>query len=169
MNRAEFIQAFSGRLIKLIAEKGFHSNRSKSGIDITKLAKISGCSYQMARKYALGEALPELSVISKIASWLNTQPSWLLFGERQTATSSTKSGAMIEIEPALLKYILKKCSVLFTHSDNTDEIANFIVETTYDAAHLNSNPETIYKVIDMMVSSAILLGNKNHKRASNQG
>lgn len=166
MDRSEFIHSFSRRLKKLVAEKGFQSNRSKCGIDITKLAQISDCSYQMARKYALGEALPELAVVAKIATWLDTSASWLLFGEKQTALSSKKQGAVIEIEPTLLKYILKKCSILFSYSNNIDEIVNFIVETVYDAAHLNSDHQTIYKIIDMMVASATLFHANTNQTSS---
>ncbi len=146
-----------------MSKEGFDSNRSRSGTDISKLAKITGCSYQMSRKYVLGLALPELYIVVKIASWLKTSPSWLLFGESETL-SSTKTGAMIEIAPDLLKYILKKSSILFQLSKNTDEIINFIVEAAYDASHLKTDPKTIHKIIDMMISSATLM---SQERMSN--
>lgn len=161
MDRSKFVQHFSRRLIQLMTEEGFDSTRAKNGVDISKLAKISGCSYQMARKYTLGEALPELHVIAKIAIWLRTSPSWLLFGENETQISRHTSGAIIEIEPDLLKYILNKSHVLFKLSNNSDDIVNFIVDTIYDATHLNSDNKTIHKIIDMMISSATLLNNKN--------
>jgi len=143
-----------------MSTEGYDSSRSKSGVDITKLADVSGCSYQMARKYTLGQALPELHVVIKIADWLNTSPSWLLFGENSTTSTSQNVGAIIEISPDLLKYILRKCHVLFELSNNSDEVVNFIVETIYDATHLNSDTQTIHKIIDMMISSATLLNKK---------
>ena len=81
MDRLKFVQNFSRRLIQLMSKEGFASNRSKPGVDISKLAHITGCSYQMARKYILGQSLPELQIVVKIAAWLKTSPSWLLFGD----------------------------------------------------------------------------------------
>jgi len=160
MNRVKFAQNFSRRLNQAMSTEGYDSSRSKSGVDIAKLADVSGCSYQMARKYTLGQALPELHVVIKIASWLNTSPSWLLFGENSTTPTSQNVGAIIEISPDLLKYILRKCHVLFELSSNSDEVVNFIVETIYDATHLNSDTQTIHKIIDMMISSVTLLNKK---------
>jgi transcriptional regulator with XRE-family HTH domain len=161
MNRDAFIACFSKRL----NEKLDQSTQAQPGgrSKINQLAAFAGVSYQMARKYTLGLALPELHVISKIANWLNTSPSWLFFGENPTEPLHEKQGETIRIEPSLLKYILKKSSVLFTYSDNHDEIVNFIVDTAYDATHLNSDNKTIHKVIDMMISSATLLKNNNKK------
>lgn len=160
MDRLKFVQHFSRRLTQLMSENGFESSRSKTGVDTSKLAKICGCSYQMARKYTLGQALPELHIIEKIANWLKTSPSWLLFGENEAQLSRLRSGAIIEIAPDLLKYILNKSQVLFTLSSNTEDIINFIVDAVYDAAHLNSDMKTIHKIIDMMMSSVTLLNNK---------
>lgn len=160
MDRSKFLQGFARRLNQLMTEGGFDSNRSKTGVDTSKLAKVSECSYQMARKYTLGQALPELHVVVKIATWLKTSPSWLLFGENETQLSSKKSGSIIEIEPALLKYILKQSHVLFGLTSNIDDVINFIVDTVYDATHLNSDSKTIHKIIDMMISSATLLKNR---------
>lgn len=165
MDRVKFLQNFSRRLNQIMSDEGYHSSRSKTGVDITRLSKISRCSYQMARKYTLGQALPELHVVLEIANWLKTSPSWLLFGENVRALSSHTSGAMIEITPDLLKYTLKKCHVLFELSQNLDEVINFIVEAIYDATHLHSDTPTIHKIIDMMISSATLIGsNKNAKK-----
>ena len=161
MDRTKFTQYFACKLTQLMREKGHESSRSKAGIDIYKLAEISGCSYQMARKYALGLALPELSVIIKIADWLGTAPSLFLFDDLNFPSTQHKSSTLIEIEPILLRYILSKSSILFSLSNDTDSIINFIVETVYDAAHLDVDTKTIHKIIDMMISSATLLNKKN--------
>ena len=61
--------------------KGHHSGRSKAGVKIDKLSEVCDCSQQMARRYVLGEALPDIDIIVKIAKWLNVSPGWLVFGE----------------------------------------------------------------------------------------
>jgi transcriptional regulator with XRE-family HTH domain len=107
MERSTFIQDFSQRLIKALQDKGYSSSRSKSGIEMSELAKIAGVSYSMARKYVLGVALPDYHLIPKIAHWLNVSPGWLLFGE-ELSFSHLKSSTAIEIETELLRYILNK-------------------------------------------------------------
>src|SRR5579862_6247545 len=113
MERVNFVNNFSKRLNSLLQKKGYSSNRSQAGVEINQLAKAAGVSYQMARKYALGMALPDYHVIPKIAKWLNVTSSYLLFGENESNIPEHKSATSIEIESELLKYILHKCMVFF--------------------------------------------------------
>ena len=157
MKNNEFTQEFASRLTKAIDNKGYGSSRSRAGIDINQLAKISECSYQMARKYALGHVLPEITVIMKIAKWLRMSPSALLFGESDEFSTKSKSDATIEIELDMLKYILNKSIPLLFMTPDSQNVINFISDTIYDAAHLHVDKPTIFKIIDMMISSAALL------------
>ena len=165
MERADFVINFSKRLNSLLQKEGYISNRSKAGVEINQLAKIAGVSYQMARKYALGMALPDYHIIPKIAKWLKVSPSWLLFGEKETITTSEqKSASSIVIEIELLKYILHKCIVLFPPVQEEDKIINYVVGVIYDASHLNADNRTILKIIDMMLSSAMQLSDINKEK-----
>lgn len=160
MDRNKFIHNFAHRLTQLMQEEGHESDRSKAKVDIKKLSKMSGCSYQMARKYALGLSLPEYHIIIKIADWLKTSPSWLLFGENSKQIfSDQKIGNYITVEQDLLKHILNKSCILFSIIDNKENLINFIVECIYDASHLNTDHKTVYKIIDMMFASAAMLNN----------
>lgn len=159
MDRKVFVNSFAKRLNFLLQKKGYSSDRSKAGVRISDLARIAGVSYQMARKYALGLALPEFNIIPKIAKWLNVSSSWLLFGERDPVTPHSGSSSMIEIESELLKYILCKCAVLFPPSLETERIIDYIVGVIYDASHLSTDNKTIIKIVDMMTSSAFQLTN----------
>ncbi len=166
MERANFVAKFSKRLNSLLQKEGYVSTRSKAGIEIGQLAKVTGVSYQMARKYALGIALPDYHIIPKIAKWLNVSPGWLLFGEKDQVTPELKSSSLIEIDTELLKYILNKCTVLFPPTSDAEKIVNFIAGIIYDASHINADAKTILKIIDMMLSSAIQLSKLNlEKRA----
>ena len=160
VNRTKFMQQFASRLTKIVQDKGYGSIRSKAGIDINRLAKALGCSYQMARKYALGQAMPEIHQIIQIANWLNINPGALLLDEEAYPTK-VRTGTMIEIDPAILKYILNKSVSLFSLSADTNSIINFIVDATYDASQLDVDSSTMYKIIDMMISSATLFKNSN--------
>lgn len=155
MERTAFVTKFSKRLNSLLLRDGYASDRGKAGIEISELAKVAGVSYQMARKYALGLALPDYHIISKISKWLHVSPGWLLFGEKELIIPEQQSTTLIEIESDLLKYILQKCIVLFPATTDADKIINYIIGVIYDASHINADSKTILKIIDMMLSSAI--------------
>lgn len=59
---------------------GKTSDRSRSGIDVSGLAKGAGVSYEMARRYAEGLAMPRPDVIDQIAAWLHMDPAVLAWG-----------------------------------------------------------------------------------------
>jgi transcriptional regulator with XRE-family HTH domain len=164
MERTEFVVNFSKRLRSLLQKEGYVSSRSKTGIEISQLAKVAGVSYQMARKYALGLALPEYYVIPKIAKWLNVSASWLLYGEKDSDVLLDKSPTLIEIESELLKYILHKCILLLPPTNEAEKIVNYIVGIIYDVSHINADNKTILKIIDMMLSSAMQLSDINKER-----
>src|SRR3990167_1136790 len=166
MERVNFVTKFSKRLKALLQKEGYVSSRSKAGIEIGQLDKIAGVSYQMARKYILGMALPDYHIIPKIAKWLNVSPSWLLFGEKELIMPELKSSSLIEIDTELLRYILRNCIILFPSMAESEKITNYIVGVIYDASHINADTKTILKIIDMMLSSAIQLAEMNlEKRA----
>lgn len=158
MNRTEFIKKFSKRLKVSMHNKGYTSHRSKEKIEITELANIAGCSYQMARRYALGEALPEMNILYKIALHLDVSPGWLLFGEKEIKAPDSKATPVIEIEKDILSYILNKCTPFFYLEKQSNEIiVSYIMDIVYDASHLNTDKKTILKIVDMMVNSTLKL------------
>lgn len=157
MQRIQFTKNFSKRLLHLMQNKGYQSTRSKAGVDVTKLASVADCSYQMARRYVLGEALPELEVIPRIAEWLDVSASWLMFGEKDVIKPDRKSLTIIEIETEVLRYILNKCSALLFIKNDSEHLINYITDMIYDASHLNTTTETVFKIIDMMINSATKL------------
>ncbi|OGT38523.1 MAG: hypothetical protein A3F11_04520 [Gammaproteobacteria bacterium RIFCSPHIGHO2_12_FULL_37_14] len=164
MGRSDFVINFSKRLNSLLQKEGYFSNRSKAKVQIRQLAIAADVSYQMARKYTLGLALPDYSIIPKMAKWLNTSPSWLLFGENESMPSKHKPSSSIEIESELLKYILHESIVLFPPTNNAEKIINFIVGVIYDASHINADNKTILKIIDMMLSSAMQFSNLHKEK-----
>lgn len=154
MDRKDLAKIFANRLIAAMNQAGYLSSRSSVGVQISKLAIAAKCSHQMARKYVLGEALPEYDVILSIARWLNISPAWLLFGEEPTNNEAEKVANRIEIDADLLKYILKKVAHLYTIFDDEDELISFIIDIIYDATHLNAEPEAVRKIVDVAINSA---------------
>lgn len=145
---------FSKRLIELLERKGLSSTRSTAGVNFNELAKAVGCSNQMARKYTLGQALPDADTILKIAHYLNASPGWLLFGENPTAPIDANQSELVGIDYELLRHILHKISPLFVSTENANEVVNFAMDIIYDASHLNTDRKTIFKIIEISISSA---------------
>ncbi len=164
-DRTILCNAFGKRLNSLLQREGYTSQRSRAGTDVSQLAKVAGVSFQMARKYALGLALPDYHILPKIANWLNVSPSWLLFGEHNPIVpEKIKSNSNIEIETDMLKYILTKCAVLFPNDEEPEKVMNYITSVIYDASHIEADKNTVLKMIDMMISSAIQLSNITAKK-----
>ena len=82
--RKVFNQAFSQRLKSILIQKGYVSQRSITGVKVSELAKAINCSHQMARRYALGDALPDYEAVLRMAAWLEVSPGWLLFGTKES-------------------------------------------------------------------------------------
>jgi transcriptional regulator with XRE-family HTH domain len=144
---------------------GFESTRSKAGVKINKLAEISGCSLQMARRYVLGEALPDIDITFKIAKWLKVSPGWLLYGEEGDVPNNIDQANLIQIEPDLLEYILLKCAPIFLMTQDFNELISFIMDIINDATHIEADKKSILKVIDLSINSAIRFnGNVNDKK-----
>ncbi len=158
MERKEFADHFAKRLIQTMRERGYTSGRSKDRIDIAKLAEAAGSSYQMARRYTLGQAVPEFHVVFQIAAWLEASPSYLLFG--QEPEPATKKENDITIRRELLQYILIECADLFKQVDNTTDLANFLVESIYNISMIDTDIQSACNIIDMILHSAKIFSNK---------
>ncbi len=165
MDREHFVQNFARRLIALLKQAGLESCRAKAGVKTSKLAEISNCSQQMARRYVLGEALPDVEVIFKIAQWLKVSPGWLLFGGDSEVPNNFEEKNLIQIDPTLLEYILSKGAALLFITKDINEWTNFIMDIINDATHINADKKAILKIIDISIASALRFnGNLNDKK-----
>lgn len=146
----------------LMQQANLVSPNSKAGVKVSKLAEISGCSHQMARRYVLGEALPDVNVTYKIAKWLKVSPGWLLFGEETKIPNNIDQKNLIQIEPDLLEYILTKSASLFTITKDTNELISFIMDIINDAIHIKADKNEILKIIDISINSATRFNGIKH-------
>jgi len=83
---SEVAKGFARRLVALMESKGYVSKRNRSGVDVTALAKGAGVSYEMARRYVEGTAVPRPDVLRAIAAWLLVDPAELAFGGQGKAS-----------------------------------------------------------------------------------
>lgn len=90
---------FAGRLRQAALARGFISDRSRSGVDVVALAAAADCSYEMARRYAEGLAMPRADVAKLLARWLKVSIAWLMYGEGEMEGTP-------DIDPNLLERCL---------------------------------------------------------------
>ncbi len=165
MEREHFVHGFARRLTMLMKQANLISSASKAGVKISVLAEVCGCSHQMARRYVLGEALPEIDVTYKIAKWLKVSPGWLLFGEDTEVPNNINQKNLIQIEPDLFEYILTKSTMLFELTKDTKELVHFIMDSVNDATHIKADKKELMKIIDISVNSAMRFnGIKNDRK-----
>ena len=165
MEREYFVHGFAQRLTMLMKQANLISSASKAGVKISVLAEVCGCSHQMARRYVLGEALPEVDITYKIAKWLKVSPGWLLFGEDSQIPSNISQDNLIQIEPDLFEYILTKSTMLLELTKDPKELVHFIMDSVNDATHIKADKEELMKIIDISVNSAMRFnGIKNDRK-----
>lgn len=153
MNREQIVLGFSERLTSIMQFKGYNSERSKAGVRIDKLTEVCGCSHQMARRYVLGEALPDIDITLKIAKWLDISPGWLLFGDESKIPNNINENNLIHIDHDLLEYILLKSAQLFLVTDDLKELVSFIMDIVDDTTHIEADKKSILKIVDISVNS----------------
>jgi transcriptional regulator with XRE-family HTH domain len=95
-------KAFAGRLVKAMLAAGHRSSRgAKAGVAVAELAEAAEITREMARRYVLGEAIPDTDRLDKIAGWLGVKVAWLRDGEPAPANRTEQPLAPYLPEEAL--------------------------------------------------------------------
>ena len=152
MERIDFTQHFAMRLRDTMIAAGFNSPRSTSGVNIHKLAEITGHSPQICRKYLRGQAIPEPLKLVDIAERLQVSPGWLLFGDSDDCTEGNQH--KLTISTNLLHYIFSQAHDLYHATCSADERSDFLLDLAKDLSHINANEAQSKKIIDLALSSA---------------
>jgi transcriptional regulator with XRE-family HTH domain len=133
-------ERFAERLRAAMRERGHVSSLARSGVDVNALATAASISYEMARRYAEGLAIPRPDKLAAIAAWLKMPPGALLFGE---------SGQSINRE------VLVRCVKAIREAQSrtgirlSDELAAHLVGVLYDEAVTIGLPEA--STIDLLL------------------
>ncbi len=130
---------------------GYRSLRSSSGVDVHKLAEITGCSAQICRKYLQGRVIPEPTKLSEIAEQLGVSPGWLLFGDSHAQVPLADN--KITISKHLLHYIFTHANQLYLAEHSPDEITDFLLGLTSNLSQIDASDEQSKKIIDLTLSS----------------
>lgn len=142
-------QAFANRLIATLKNKGYLASRSPKGICVKTLAKFTGASEQICRRYIRGDALPDYEKIKQIAEYLQVNPGWLLFGDEGHSSPSNS-----QIDNSLLHYLIKKSHGLYQNSLNkNDDYADFVLGLLKEISSIETSRENQLKIIDLAIGS----------------
>lgn len=99
-------EEFAARLKRACQERGHSSARNSSGVDVSAVAANGRCSYEMARRYVGGLAIPGDDTMRLLADWLRVPVGWLAFGENAPAdgagdvSAATLEACLVAIEEA---------------------------------------------------------------------
>ncbi len=133
-------ERFGQRLREAATRMGFTSGRSRSGVDVVELSRVLGSSYEMARRYAEGIALPKWEAVRLIATWLKVDPSWLMYGEEKRKERSADTNQVLNYA------LLEECITAVAEAQksagitlSTDRQAQLVI-ALYQAATAGVHP-----------------------------
>lgn len=149
-------QAFAQRLVQMLQERGYTSTRSAAGVKVKPLADAMDCSTAMARKYVMGESMPDYVAAIKLGQWLKVHPGWLVFGLEMPAAEAlpVTTTPMIKLESDLLRSILLQLVPLYQNADNVTEVVNFTLDVLYNISHIQADKPTILEIANLAIHSA---------------
>ncbi|OGV34552.1 MAG: transcriptional regulator [Legionellales bacterium RIFCSPHIGHO2_12_FULL_35_11] len=152
MKKNNLIEEFASRLKISLINANYDSNRSPSGVNISKFSQMVGYSAQICRKYLRGQAIPEPNKLAEIARKLNVSPGWLLFGDCHTKQQDAEN--KITINKNLLHYIFTHANNLYTNPiQNQESLPTFLMELTYNVSQIEANYEQSKKIVDLALYS----------------
>ncbi|KTD19694.1 helix-turn-helix domain-containing protein [Legionella londiniensis] len=151
MEKVDLTKQFAYRLRDTLIAAGYNSQRSTSGVNIHKLAEITGYSPQICRKYLRGQAIPEPGKLVEIAEKLHVSPGWLLFGDSHSDRFGSEDE--ITIKKSLLHYIFTQAKTLYNAAASDSDVSDFLLDLANDVSQINANEEQSKKIIDLALSS----------------
>ena len=140
--------SFGARLKLAMIQKGFSSNRSPYGVDVTHLSKITRHSPQICRKYLKNTVLPSFDTIMRLSEALDVSPGWLLFGKE---TSRHKD--LVSLSPALLRSVIEEGLAVQAHFKSNHDFADFLVHIVEKIQRFDLPEVDIRQIIRCMTSA----------------
>ena len=142
--------SFGARLQLAMIQKGFSSNRSPYGVDVTHLSKITQHSPQICRKYLKNTVLPSFDTIMRLSEALDVSPGWLLFGQ---VTSRHKD--LVSLSPALLRSVIEEGLAVQAHFKSYHDFADFLMHIVEKIQRFDLPEVDIKQIIHCMTSAIV--------------
>ena len=143
-------KSFGTRLKLVMIQKGFSSNRSPYGVDVTRLSEITQHSPQICRKYLKNTALPNKETIMRLSEALDVSPGWLLFGKE---TSRHKD--LVSLSPALLRSVIEEGLAVQAHFKSNHDFADFLMHIVEKIQRFDLPEVDIRQIIHCMTSAIV--------------
>ena len=140
--------SFGARLKLAMIQKGFSSNRSPYGVDVTRLSEITQHSPQICRKYLKNTALPNKETIMRLSEALDVSPGWLLFGQ-----VSSRHKDLVSLSPALLRSVIEEGLAVQAHFKSNHDFADFLVHIVEKIQRFDLPEVDIRQIIRCMTSA----------------
>lgn len=157
MSEYDFLKQFAERLREAMHSAGYDSQRSISGVDIHRLAEITGHSVQICRKYLRGEAMPGLPKLIHLASALNVTPGWLAFGEQ--SISSKKSEQQLFLSNESLHYLFNQVFACYDCAAKEGDIS-FLIQLIQTLSSIQGTEAQTKQIIDLALTSRAFIVNR---------
>lgn len=142
--------SFGTRLKLVMIQKGFSSNRSPYGVDVSRLSDITKHSPQICRKYLKNTALPSFETIMRLSEALNVSPGWLLFGD-----GSPQYKNLISLSPALLRSVIEEGLAVQAHFKSNHDFADFLMHIVEKIQRFDLPEVDIRQIIHCMTSAIV--------------
>ena len=142
--------SFGARLKLVMIQKGFSSNRSPYGVDVTRLSEITQHSPQICRKYLKNTALPNKETIMRLSEALDVSPGWLLFGE-----DTSRHKDLVSLSPALLRSVIEEGLAVQAHFKSNHDFADFLMHIVEKIQKFDLPEVDIRQIIHCMTSAIV--------------
>ncbi|MFI4956700.1 MAG: helix-turn-helix domain-containing protein [Gammaproteobacteria bacterium] len=157
-DRESLTKYFSERLVRLLIQNGYTSRSASTGVKVKELANNLGCSFEMARRYTNGDALPDALAIKTIAEWLKVDPGWLLYGTEQER--DINAYYPILLTKADMKLLLERIIPAYSALNITSELLltqlhSFFCDVISDFSKLYAPHEIKLKILEASLASAL--------------
>ena len=143
-------KSFGTRLKLVMIQKGFSSNRSPYGVDVTRLSEITQHSPQICRKYLKNTALPNKETIMRLSEALDVSPGWLLFGE-----DTSRHKDLVSLSPALLRSVIEEGLAVQAHFKSNHDFADFLMHIVEKIQRFDLPEVDIRQIIHCMTSAIV--------------
>ena len=143
-------KSFGTRLKLVMIQKGFSSNRSPYGVDVTRLSEITQHSPQICRKYLKNTALPNKETIMRLSEALDVSPGWLLFGK-----DTSRHKDLVSLSPALLRSVIEEGLAVQAHFKSNHDFADFLMHIVEKIQRFDLPEVDIRQIIHCMTSAIV--------------
>ena len=165
-HKAKIRAEFAHKLTCLLIEREQYSARTSQIADPKFLAKLLNCSVVMARRYLLGQSIPDKPKLQKIAEWANVEVSWLLSGNNKTENGTTTTNGSLMDKNIWIKILNQLRPYLLNPTLTNNSFENYIsfaIDIYENIYHLDIDLSDKVKMIELMVKSIEFSKDKKNK------